>query len=60
MNRPLTRLEQSQLQSFPKTYKFKGTDDEIRDQIGNAVPVNLAYAIGLSVMDAIRLSTGLG
>ena len=60
MNRPLTRLEQSQLQSFPPAYKFKGTDDEIRDQIGNAVPVNLARAIGHSVMDAIRLSTGGG
>ena len=60
MNRPLTRLEQSQLQSFPATYKFKGTDNEIRDQIGNAVPVNLARAIGQSVMDAIRLSTGGG
>jgi DNA (cytosine-5)-methyltransferase 1 len=60
MNRPLTRLEQSQLQSFPPTYKFKGTDDEIRDQIGNAVPVNLARAIGKSVMDAIRLITGTG
>ena len=60
MNRPLTRLEQSQLQSFPTTYKFKGTDDEIRDQIGNAVPVNLAQAIGQSVMDAIRLSSGGG
>jgi DNA (cytosine-5)-methyltransferase 1 len=60
MNRPLTRLEQAQLQGFSPTYKFKGTDDEIRDQIGNAVPVNLARAIGKSVMDAIRLSTGTG
>ena len=54
--RPLTRLERSQLQSFPPTYKFCGTDKEIRDQIGNAVPICLARAIGRSVMKAIQQS----
>lgn len=56
--RPLTRLERSLLQSFPPTYEFYGTDKEIRDQVGNAVPVCLARAIGKSVMDAIRRSGG--
>jgi DNA (cytosine-5)-methyltransferase 1 len=56
--RPLTRLEHSLLQSFPPTYLFKGTDSEIRDQIGNAVPVCLARAIGRSVIEAIRRSGG--
>mmetsp|Transcript_23643 Transcript_23643/g.35769 ORF Transcript_23643/g.35769 Transcript_23643/m.35769 type:complete len:780 (+) Transcript_23643:127-2466(+) len=54
--RPLTRLERSLLQSFPVHYQFYGTDSEIRDQIGNAVPVGLARAIGRSVMDAIQQS----
>ena len=56
MQRPLTRLERSLLQGFPPTHKFYGTDKEIHDQIGNAVPVGLASAIGRSVMDAIRKS----
>ena len=56
--RPLTRLERACLQSFPPTYKFYGTDSEIRDQIGNAVPVCLARAIGKSVMKAIQQSEG--
>ena len=56
--RPLTRLERAQLQSFPPTFKFKGSDSEIRDQIGNAVPVCLARAIGKAVMEAILNSSG--
>ena len=54
--RPLTRLEQSLLQSFLPDFIFNGTDSEIRDQIGNAVPVFLSEAIGRGVMDAIRKS----
>ena len=56
--RPLTVLERSQLQSFPPTFDFKGTHSERLDQIGNAVPVCLARAIGKSVMKAIRESGG--
>ena len=56
--RRLTRLEQSLLQSFPPSFSFYGTDSEIRDQIGNAVPVCLATAIGKSVMEAIMRSGG--
>ena len=54
--RPLTRLERAQLQSFPPAFEFFGTDSEIRDQIGNAVPVCLARAIGISVMEAMQKS----
>ncbi len=54
--RPLTRLEQSLLQSFPLGYNISGTEKEIRGQIGNAVPVFLAEAIAKSVMDAIHKS----
>jgi len=36
------------------TNQFRGTDEAIRDLIGNAVPVNLAHAIGRSVMNSIR------
>eukprot|EP00536_Pseudo-nitzschia_multiseries_P004352 jgi/Psemu1/285042/fgenesh1_pg.72_\ len=56
--RPLTRLERAQLQSFPPTYEFYGTDSEIRDQIGNAVPINLARTIGNTVLDAIQNNGG--
>ncbi|MCL2100518.1 MAG: DNA cytosine methyltransferase [Fibromonadales bacterium] len=36
--RPLCNRERARLQSFPDSFKFKGTVAEIRRQIGNAVP----------------------
>jgi len=40
--RPLTTIERSYLQTFPKGFKLKGTKSELEQMIGNAVPVKLA------------------
>ncbi len=40
--RPLTTLERSRIQTFPKTFKWVGSKTDVEQMIGNAVPVNLA------------------
>ncbi len=52
--RPLTSLERSMIQTFPKSYKFLGTKTNLEQMIGNAVPVNL----GKFVADAINSYLG--
>lgn len=49
-SRPLTVREYARIQTFPDEWEFKGKMDEQYKQIGNAVPVNLAYAIGRSLI----------
>lgn len=44
--RPFTVREYARIQSFPDDYIFYGSTGSKYKQIGNAVPVNLAYAIG--------------
>lgn len=48
--RPLTVREYARIQTFPDSWKFAGTLSSQYKQIGNAVPVNLAYAIGRSIV----------
>lgn len=48
--RPLTVREYARIQTFPDEWVFEGKMDEQYKQIGNAVPVNLAYAIGRSLI----------
>lgn len=48
-NRALTNRERATLQTFPIDYEFKGKKDEVRKQIGMAVPVKGAKAIMLAV-----------
>lgn len=48
--RPLTVRESARIQTFPDNWEFKGGKNQQYKQIGNAVPVNLAYSIGLSVV----------
>jgi len=43
--RKLIPLELGSIQTFPDDYIFKGTENDIIKQIGNAVPCNLAYHI---------------
>ncbi len=48
--RPLTVREYARIQTFPDDWKFAGNMSDQYKQIGNAVPVNLAYAIGRSLI----------
>jgi site-specific DNA-cytosine methylase len=51
-HRGLTVRERARLQDFPDDYVFCGSVGERFDQIGNAVPVGLAYAVGKSLMES--------
>lgn len=48
--RPLTVREYARIQTFPDDWQFCGSLSAQYKQIGNAVPVNLAWAIGRSLM----------
>lgn len=48
--RPLTIREYARIQTFPDEWLFAGKLSSQYKQIGNAVPVNLAYAIGRSLV----------
>ncbi|MFW6047120.1 MAG: DNA cytosine methyltransferase, partial [Candidatus Woesearchaeota archaeon] len=50
-DRGLSLREGATLQTFPKTYKFKGTFGSIAKQIGNAVPPELAKRIGKAIIE---------
>lgn len=49
-NRPLTVREYARIQTFMDSWEFKGSIGNQYKQIGNAVPINLAYAIGRSLV----------
>ena len=48
--RPLTVREYARIQTFPDEWQFSGTLSSQYKQIGNAVPFNLAWAVGRSIM----------
>ncbi len=48
--RPLTIREYARIQTFPDEWRFEGNLTAQYKQIGNAVPVNLAWAIGRSLI----------
>lgn len=48
--RPLTVREYARVQTFPDDWSFSGPLTAQYKQIGNAVPVNLAYAVGRSLV----------
>ena len=50
-DRGLSLREGATLQTFPKTFKFKGTFQSVTKQIGNAVPPELAKKIGKSIIE---------
>jgi DNA (cytosine-5)-methyltransferase 1 len=51
--RGLSPREAARVQSFPDDYIFKGTPNQWYAQIGNAVPVKLAEAIGSEIIKFI-------
>lgn len=53
-NRPLTTRECARIQTFPDNWVFKGSDRQVYRQISNAVPVNLALAIGKSIVKILN------
>jgi DNA (cytosine-5)-methyltransferase 1 len=49
-NRPLSVKEYARIQQFPDDWKFIGTIAAKYRQIGNAVPIGLAEAIGKAII----------
>ena len=58
--RPLTIREYARIQTFPDDWKFCGNLSTQYRQIGNAVPVNLAWAIGRSIIRLFNNISNLG
>lgn len=54
-NRAITHYEAALLQGFPRDYKWVGSKTAIARQIGNAVPIPLAEAIGQQLLRAAGL-----
>jgi DNA (cytosine-5)-methyltransferase 1 len=52
--RPFTIREYARIQTFPDSWEFVGSINEQYKQIGNAVPVNLASAVGRSVINFLK------
>ncbi|HBY4259663.1 TPA: DNA (cytosine-5-)-methyltransferase, partial [Clostridioides difficile] len=52
--RPFTTREYARIQSFPDEWEFTGSVSQVYKQIGNAVPVKLGKAIGLSIVDYLN------
>ncbi|KIM11202.1 MAG: DNA methyltransferase [Sulfuricurvum sp. PC08-66] len=48
--RPLRTREYARIQTFPDDWNFAGSVTNQYKQIGNAVPVNLGYAVGRSLV----------
>ena len=52
--RPLTTREYARIQTFPDTWEFLGSTSSIYKQIGNAVPVNLSFAVARSIVRVLN------
>lgn len=51
--RRITVQEASRIQTFPTNYKFAGSQNSIYSQIGNAVPCDLAFAVGSALQEVL-------
>ncbi|MDQ7074954.1 MAG: DNA (cytosine-5-)-methyltransferase [Gammaproteobacteria bacterium] len=62
--RPLTVREYARIQTFPDEWQFAGSVSSQYKQIGNAVPVNLAHAMGrrlIALLNSLeKVSAGSG
>lgn len=52
--RPFTVNEYARIQTFPDDWEFCGSMNQQYKQIGNAVPVNLAHAMGRQAVKALN------
>lgn len=52
--RPLQIREYARIQTFPDSWEFSGSVSSIYKQIGNAVPVELAFAVGRKVVETLN------
>lgn len=52
--RPFTVREYARIQTFPDDWQFKGSLTSQYKQIGNAVPVNMARELGLSLVSFLN------
>lgn len=57
LDRPLSVAEYARIQQFPDDWVIKGTISQQYEQIGNAVPVGLAAAVGRSIRTAGQRAT---
>lgn len=53
-NRPLNIRESARIQSFPDDWTFSGSIASQYKQIGNAVPVNLAYHVSKNIYEQLK------
>jgi DNA (cytosine-5)-methyltransferase 1 len=52
--RPFTVREYARIQTFPDEWTFSGSLGAQYKQIGNAVPVNLAHAVGQQLVKSLN------
>lgn len=52
--RPFQTREYARIQTFPDDWVFEGSMNQVYKQIGNAVPVNLAYAMGKELVKSLN------
>ena len=53
-SRPFTVRENARCQSFPDEWEFCGSTASKYKQVGNAVPVELAYDIALKIKETLE------
>lgn len=53
--RPFSYRENARIQTFPDEWMFCGTLQEKYKQVGNAVPVNLAFYIGKELIKSLKM-----
>lgn len=58
--RPFTIREYARIQTFPDEWIFHGSLASQYKQIGNAVPVNFAHALGIAIKSYIQKGTSNG
>ena len=58
-DRLISAREAARFQSFPDSYYFTGSKGEVLKQIGNAVPVLMAEAIGQNIKKILKAKTSL-